>query len=248
MIQGMVLELRQQLLADGQVDFGSIGVFTQDEDGFVSFEPCQAGAVTPELYGLDAFMMPKLTTLQRNEKVTANRKRAMEPTDDSERNIVIRINRRSLKYALFSAAAVLICVLFVMPIELLQNRFSQQASVIPTATEQMQPVSTTVKPAEPKPAPVVEAPTQLVEEQVAQPQEPRTEYGIVLASNVSRKNADRYIEDLHRRGYENATVHDNGKFLRVVLGGYASEEDAYDRNSQLHRESKEFAETWVMKL
>jgi len=61
-VQTLVLDLRQQLLADGQADFGALGQFTQDEDGVVAFESCSAGTVTPSYYGLDTIVFPRLQT------------------------------------------------------------------------------------------------------------------------------------------------------------------------------------------
>ncbi len=247
LIQKMVLNLRQQLLADGQVDFGTIGVFTQDEDGHVGFEPCQAGAITPEYYGLDAFSMPKLTMLQRNERVAVRHKHIKEAQDaDKDRHIVIRINRKSLRHAAMTIAAVFACALFLSPINFISTQTPNLASIFPTEWWS----NDAAEPAEHN-ALVMEAKATVEKTEAATeietPSAEADTYIIVLASNVSMKNAERYVSDLQERGYQNAAIHDNGKMLRVVLTGYATENDAYNMNSELHHKSKEFANTWVMK-
>ncbi len=257
MVQGMVLNLRQQLLADGQVDFGSIGVFTQDEDGHVCFEPCQAGATTPSYFGLDAFVMPKLTAIQRNEKIAQKRKQtSRDSQNNTESHIIIHINRRALRYAVFSAAAILICVLFAIPIDFNPTNSSQQASVLPTQPTQTQQVvipdeNVEIEMTE---SDAVTADKEMVtiesqeggqEENIAV--EKPNDFLIVLASDVTLKNAERYVNDLKKRGFENAIIYNNGKMTRVVLEGYATEEEASNHNIELHRSSKEFTYSWVMR-
>ena len=253
MIQGMVLQLRQQLLAEGQADFGSIGIFTQDEDGKMNFSACQAGATTPSLYGLDAFHMSKLTSLQRRKKLANKHRKAEEDITDSGNHIVIRISRRTLRYVTTAAAVIILCVLFAPPFQAHRERMAQQASVLSASKEVAnEPVATMA---------TAVIPTTKTDENAKATSETMTEgpvaaaeieakdiYAIVVASNVSRKNAEHYVEELRHRGYENASIHDNGKMLRVVLSGYADETEAYNRNAALHHESKEFASSWVMKL
>lgn len=253
LIQAMVLQLRQQLLADGQTDFGTIGIFTQDEDGKMTFSACQAGITTPDYYGLDAFSMSKLTTLQRRDKLADKHKTASEGFTDTDKHIVIRISRRSLRYVSTVAAVVLLCVLFAPPIRTHHKRLTQQASMLPPvenvkeAPAKMTVITPTGTTKTAIQAPIVEQAV-MAETVAAKPASAKAKYAIVVASNVSIKNAERYVADLQLRGYENAEIFDNGKMLRVVLGGYADETEAYNRNALLHHEGKEFVSSWVMKL
>lgn len=254
-IQGMILQLRQQLLAEGQADFGRIGNFTQDEDGRLSFSACQAGVATPSFYGLDTFPMSKLTSLQRRGKAAESRKLPTDNATNNDKHIVIRISRRTLRYATAAAAVILICVLFTPPLQVQRERLAQQASILSTSREvneeksllTMTPQAAPIAPTSVQTKTVAEATdkTAVIEEAATKA---KGAYAIVVASNVSQKNAERYVADLQQRGYENATIHDNGKMLRVVLSGYADETEAYNRNAALHREGREFASSWVMKL
>ncbi len=133
LVQTMVLNLRQQLLADGQVDFGSIGLFTQDEDGRVEFSSCQAGAVSPDFYGLDVFQLQKVELI--NKGTRARRHRQLLSRDESESHITIHINRRMLRQAFTTAAAVMLCVLCTVPLRDSSNGGAREATLTyPVAT------------------------------------------------------------------------------------------------------------------
>lgn len=274
-IQHMVLNLRQQLLADGQADFGSIGIFTQDEDGRVSFSPCQAGVITPAYFGLDAFAMPKLTAAQRSGKHRAEQQALEDEQESNSTHITIRISRRSLKNALAAAAIIVLCALFSSPVD--DARQSNQATLLPSspAVEAMQtkpaPAEVRSTDAPSNPAPVAKpaaAPSPAAQPTAAAkpvPAEVRStdspsnptpapavqqtaKYCIVLASDVSKKNADNYVKVLQDRGFVSARVYNNGKMNRVVLGYFQTENEAYNMNAELHRTSREYASTWVMAL
>lgn len=264
-IQHMVLNLRQQLLADGQADFGSIGLFTQDEDGRVSFSPCQAGVITPAYFGLDAFAMPKLTAAQRSGKNRAAQQQALEEKQEgNSTHITIRISRRGLKNALAAAAIIVLCALFSSPVD--DASQSNQATLLPSSptveATQTKPAAPTsaVKPAPAataEKAPVAEAaPAATTPAATAEPapaakpaaQAPTAKYCIVLASDVSLKNANNYVKVLQDRGFADARVYNNGKMNRVVLGNFQTENEAYNMNAKLHRTSSEYASTWVLAL
>ena len=59
-IQSEVAELRQHLETEGMFELNGIGVLSINEEGNLLFEPCEAGILTPQLYGLSSFeMMPR---------------------------------------------------------------------------------------------------------------------------------------------------------------------------------------------
>ena len=244
-VQRMVLDLRQQLLADGQVDFGSLGLFSQDEDGRVTFEPCQAGAVTPAYFGLDAFVMPRLSALQRRA-LDAKQKETVAADADS--HITIRLNRRSLRYVAATAAAILVGLLFSSPVTERESQ-SQQASIVtidtPKATTARPVVVAPVVDEVPNPDPQTSEVQPVQETDTAQPQE-EGGFCIVLASDVSQKNAEAFVQRLQKKGLENVTILP-GKVRRVVIDGFATESEAYNRNADIHRMGGDFAYSWVMK-
>ena len=76
---------------------------------------------------------------------------------------------------------------------------------------------------------------------------PQKDYCIVLASYVSMRNANSFIERLQKQGYDQAEVFERNNIRRVIYGHYATENDAYNDLRRFHRNS-ETAEAWVMKM
>lgn len=54
-----VAELKAALDDEGQYELNDIGVLSINEEGSYQFEPCEAGILTPDLYGLCSFGMKK---------------------------------------------------------------------------------------------------------------------------------------------------------------------------------------------
>ena len=259
--QAMVLDLRSQLLADGQVDFGTIGVFTQDDDGQISFSSCQAGVTTPRYYGLDAFTMPRLANRMPHAAASnthAHHNAAVRPFRHND-DITIRISRRTLRNVAAAAAIAIICVIFTSPFQMSDVK-GGQASVFSSSpkVENTQQTKAEEKPAATDALVNEEIPTaqnataaeeKAVEEKAIEEKTTQeAPYAVVLASQVSRKNADAFVQRLQDMGYANARVHDNGKMLRVVIDGLATETDAANLAHQIHLLGGDYAAAWVLKL
>ena len=61
-IESEVDELCQRLANDGFYEMTDIGVLEVNEDGNTIFTPCEAGILTPGLYGLSSFEMKPMVT------------------------------------------------------------------------------------------------------------------------------------------------------------------------------------------
>ena len=133
-VQQYVFQLRSTLLSEGQVDFGALGVFTQDEDGHIDFSACLAGAMTPAFYGLDAFVMPRAERSNNKSIARAHRRRTIEHTD-SDSHIIIHISRRALRRTIITAAAAVVCALLCLPLYDSTNAPAQQAAILPHSTQ-----------------------------------------------------------------------------------------------------------------
>lgn len=66
-IASEVAEVRQTLENEGKYVFSDLGTIRLNEDGNYSFEPCEAGILTPGLYGLGSFDMLPLAQLNAEE-------------------------------------------------------------------------------------------------------------------------------------------------------------------------------------
>ncbi len=76
--------------------------------------------------------------------------------------------------------------------------------------------------------------------------EPTTEYCLVLASMITPKNASKYVESLHKLGFEQANVYKHKDIVRVVYGSYETENAAYNDLRKLSSNSN-FEQAWVYK-
>ena len=73
-IEDEVNELKQHLENEGQYDLNDIGVLSVNEDGKYIFSPCEAGILTPGLYGLSSYEMLPLSEIKTKEMKTQEQK------------------------------------------------------------------------------------------------------------------------------------------------------------------------------
>lgn len=62
-----VAEIKQTLENTGRFELNDIGTIILNETGNYTFEPCEAGILTPELYGLGGFDMLPLAQISNTE-------------------------------------------------------------------------------------------------------------------------------------------------------------------------------------
>ena len=271
-IEDEVAELKQHLETEGSYELNDIGILSCNEDGNLLFDPCEAGILTPELYGLSSFEMKPLEMKpleQSKAKPVVEKPVAIvqpepeqqeeTPTDETqeeeEKEHAIIIKMSWIRNAVATAAAVLAFVLMTTPVSNSESVNMSNLNV-PVLTN-MQPKDTdklaidVTKPEKPvetvKPDTITQQHTaqQNTTEQTA-PADTRN-YCIVLASYVSQKNAEYFVKKLHQNGYTSAEVFMRKDVRRVILGRYASESAAYNKLSTI-RDQKDFEEAWVMKI
>ena len=71
---------------------------------------------------------------------------------------------------------------------------------------------------------------------------------IVLASRVTKSNAESYVSSLKKKGVNDARVIAASNGSKVVCGNYSSESEAMNGVHELREMSSEFKEAWVMEL
>jgi cell division septation protein DedD len=274
-IDDEVNELMQHLQNEGRFELNNIGILELNEDGNYVFTPCEAGILTPSLYGLNSFEMKKLNVVSMPQPAVAEEKVVKpEPEVNSilHQNLVdIDDNDTDVVHIKFSwirnavaVAAILLAVFFVaMPtgktelmkstINTLNNQLllgmmtskDSNTSAIdykrkevhkPATDKTAEAILDTIKPA--KPAETVKADTTPAA---------RKGYCIVLASHVSMKNANAFVEELHKRGFSEAEIFVRNNVTRVVCGHFETQNAAYNRLNRI-RDNKGFEEAWVLKL
>ena len=136
--------MRQRLANDGYYEMTDIGVLEMNEDGNIIFTPCEAGILTPELYGLSSFEMQPLMAEESTTSASSTQvqKPNVEPTpitttvfdqvgqkeetsandagqdtdtdEDAEKTICIKVSW--LRNAGIAAAAALLLFFVIFPI------------------------------------------------------------------------------------------------------------------------------------
>ncbi len=277
-IESEVEELKQHIGAAGCYELNDIGVLSLNEEGKYLFAPCEAGILTPELYGLSGFEMSPIATAETvaeapRETETVEAAPAVVPLttveDDDERTLVIKMSW--IRNTVAVAAAVLAFFLMTTPVSnsdstqvnmgglnnpLLVSKPHQPAVKPDTAILKItvdnaaadEAVTEVVKVTEvTEETKVAEVKKDTVAAQPAQPAVEKTGYCLVLASHVSKKNAQAFVDELHKRGFTEAEIFVRNNVTRVVYGHFETMNAAYNRLNRV-RDNKGFEEAWVLKL
>ena len=267
-IEDEVEELKMHLQNDGFYELNDIGRLELNEDGHYVFTPCEAGILTPSLYGLGSFEMECLVTAAKPvkaEKSAAAQAQIinMPPAKEADKEVAIeddedetiRIKFSWIRNTVAVAAVLLAIFLLALPTgktemmtrtisnlnnTILFGMMSKDTNTCPIDYKKrdiqktMSPVDTILKKDTITKAPVVKKDSI------------RHGYCIVLASHVSKKNANAFVEDLQKRGYQESEVYIHKNVTRVVYGNFKTQEDAQEMLRKIHHE-KGLEEAWVYK-
>ena len=282
-IEGEVEELRQRLANDGYYEMTDIGVLEMNEDGNIIFTPCEAGILTPELYGLSSFEMQPLMAEESTTSASSTQvqKPNVEPTpitttvfdqvgqkeetsandagqdtdtdEDAEKTICIKVSW--LRNAGIAAAAALLLFFVIFPISHSGlknvnigdfNGTSFFSKLMPKDSQMNNINISEIK------ASAKDSSRQSVKDSVKdsikgiEPKVKSDTFCIVLASCIPQKNAERYVEQLHKQGFDKAYAMVNNKMVRVIYGNYTSDTDAHN-DLQKIRSKDEFEQAWILK-
>lgn len=331
-IEDEVNQLKRLIENEGSYELNDIGVLSLCENGKYLFTPCEAGILTPELYGLSSFEMKPLKRKPAEMPVEApaeqpavlmNEPEAIaevqpvemethepveiepqapeateilqpiemeaevpvgrdidEPVEaeiiderdaDEENAVVIKMSW--LRNAVAIAAVLLAFFLIALPVNndnvhrtisyfnnaLLTGMTAKDSNMekiviqkpiaqpiiekVDTAIEAKADTTTFSQPADT--IAVSQEEELQTEPQTTQLQTNEGDYYIVLASYVTKKNAEAFVEDLHKRGHKEAEVYVRNNVTRVVCGNFKTETDAYNRLNDV-RSEKDFKEAWVL--
>lgn len=275
-----VTEIRQTLESKGKFDLADIGTIFLNEDGNYTFEPCEAGILTPDYYGLDSINIRPLSLVgnmniggEEVQTKTVTKREVKEgiseakngtnamntnsvfdyPTSDMEekRNAEFIQIRKSLLRNI-AAACIAIIVFFalstplgtpnvqksqidtgmlyrIMPKDITKGKMDSGVSLTSAATRKTEKVE-------------MEA-----EEKATILSGKKTYYSIVLASRVTKRNAERFVDQLHQEGLQEAKVYQTASNVKVVFGSYDSESEAYRALNQ-RQDMDVFVDGWITKI
>ena len=262
-IENEVEELKQHIETAGYYELNDIGELSLNEEGKYLFTPCEAGILTPELYGLSSFEITPVETetavvveaeKEKNETeektAAALVSLATEDVDDDERALVIKMSW--IRNTVAIAVAVLAFFLMTTPVsnseatQMNMGNFNNPLLVSKPSKPAVKP-DTTIKITLDTTA-TAQAVAEVKKDTVAaQPEKPMTGYYLVLASHVSKKNAQAFVDELHKRGFTEAEIFIRNNVTRVICGHFETMNAAYNRLNRI-RDNKGFEEAWVLKL
>lgn len=268
-----VIEIRQSLENNGKFELNDIGVLYLNEDGAYTFEPCEAGILTPDFYGLGGVNLLPLAATEvsapissaEEEKNLQKNKGAIPLIETQQDAQVIDINETAdseeeekaefiliKKSWIRNVAAVCIALIVFFAVSQPLGSPRLQKSQIDTG------MLTRIMPKEmvkATPNRVNLNASKEISQDKATPKMPESTelqiskeyYSIVLASRVTKRNAAEYAEKLQAKGFKDTRVLITDSNVKVVYGNYDSEQEAYAALNRLHGKEA-FADGWITKV
>ena len=296
-IEGEVEELKQHLQNEGSYELNDIGILALNEDGNYVFTPCEAGILTPTLYGLSSVEMTRLDAQSQSADIPATAKdesthahiidmssltpeteQDADDLDEAEEADVVRIKYTWIRNTVAIAAILLAAFILVLPtgktemmtrtisninnglfFGMMTEKDTNASKISISRSDERGPRSENTQKADIQDKSVADLQDKSVADSVVVTSTngnltpysvlhtPQKQFCIVLASYVSMRNANAFIERLQKQGYDQAEIFERNNIRRVIYGHYASENDAYNDLRRFHRQS-ETAEAWVMSL
>ena len=285
-IESEVEELKGVLSSEGAYEMDGVGTLYVNFEGNIEFEPCEAGILSPEVYGLADFSFKRLKDVVplKEAAPTAEVIKQESETpfpalleftddrnDDVDRAVVIKMSW--VRNAVAIAAAIACFFLLATPVansDLGNKAMSQlQGNII----YKLMPKDSNMAPAQPVEVKEVREVKEVKEaKEVLQPEDrsvaqnkevkevkevkvadnvnaidKKDTYCVVLASQVKRENAEIFVDQLKKRGINDARINIDNGTLRVICGGYDNQSQAYIRLNKIASDI-EFADAWVYKL
>lgn len=249
-IENEVEEMKQHLENEGSFDLNGLGTLSLNEDGNYEFTPCEAGILTPTLYGLSSFeILPEDHTVHIAEKTEVEE---VSIDDDVDNNIVISMSW--MRSAVATAAVILLFLFISTPVDN-SNMLSlrQQSSFLPVAkikdtTDSIMAINNIKKTDS-----IVKAEQTLAAEEtkaVEKKDVPTSSYTICLASQTLRRLAEPFLKNLQEENIADVRIvqMDNTDRVRVICGSFATETEARNQIRQYRSSHQAFEKAWVLHL
>lgn len=271
-IESEVDEFRQMILGkDGGYELCGIGRLYALENGEYDFIPNDTGITTPATYGFQAFELDALPATEsaptsvpaasvsdiRNTESSPfatcspiAEAAAPAPTHNEEEetetqtlslNIPVKILRH------MAAACIVLFVMLSIPSRLgdASTGTTSQSAIDAKWLYEIMPKEMTS--GKPESLVASDDAAQAKANEQADESDALPYYTIVLASRVSIKNAQQYVDKLHQHGMTEASVCRHNGFTKVIYKKFASRAEANSALSQLKADSS-FADSWITEI
>ncbi len=258
-IEDEVNELKMHLQTKGFYELNDIGTLQFNESGNYVFTPSEAGILTPNLYGLSSFeMLPVNVTTAPVEQVAETQEVVDDNDEDDEEEDAIRIKFSWIRNTVAVAAVLLAIFLVALPTgktEMMTRTISNINSNLlfgmmskDTNTSKIEIKTADVKTTDSK-ADTINRLEEIKAAQAVNVEPAKHKYCIVLASHVSKQNAEIFIDRLKAKGLDSVEIFTKSKvqsIRRVVCGNYTTQEEAYNALRKIHQ-NEELKDAWVYK-
>lgn len=267
-IEDEVIELKQHLDNEGMYDFNGIGVLYRMPNGSLNFTPCEAGLLTPSLYGLNSFELKELSavskvvTTQEIGSVSSshtytpasNTKAHFQKASSSQATKTHQGKTISIRVSLLRnlAAACIAIIAFLClsdPLATIPHSHIFKSEIDTNLLLHVLPRNITKGNVDIDSIQEVATSNTTLKKQVkVSSKQLKQFYTIVLASHITRSNATAYAKEMREAGFSKAKVLTlPGESIKVIFGQYATKTEAY-KQLNLLRGYATFAEGWITKV
>ncbi len=253
-IEQDVDELRRRIEETGKYTISGIGTLRKSAVVAKSYDftPCSSSFVSPGLYGLSDIEAEMLQT-EKVEAPVPVLEAETEPLPSDKRRISVSIPENLLHQMCAVVVALAIFILFPSQVGNNTKRVLSQYAVDTDMLYRIMPQETTGNMQSASLVPVKTGDMGKTEDNRISVKEKDEDvkhnsvYAIVLASRVTRKNAEAYVEELHKKGLVDASVYVNDGKAKVIYKRYQSKADAHSALNVLGKQS-EFAGCWITEI
>lgn len=256
-IEDEVRELRQHIECNGSYELYDLGIIRLNEYGKYEFEPCEAGILTPELYGLSSFIMKPIasSSVQTIPAAIDKPDKEVSPFDilmdsDEEEEEQERTIKLSTLRNIAVACITIIAFFFISSPINNSDLNSNEARINTDMLLRIMPRCENIEKAQLKLDVENKDSVEAVKNTMAESSDTISHspyYTIVLCSRVTVKNANTYVEQLHRQGLMEARVTTQGNYTKVVLGRFFSEREASLEAIRIQKNIG-ISDCWVTKM
>lgn len=243
-VDSEVEKLKIELGNHGKYDLHGVGLLCVNRQGKIEFEPSMAGIITPDFYGLHAIEIPLL----HKESTASDEKKS---TSTPKELNILKVNRQEkLMRRTVAAAIVILAIMTFALIPSSSKRHAEiQSTMIPSVVTSPNTVKTKPKTPTSKPSihslSVSSSRIQPVAKSTTNKSAPY--YCIVLASDVQKKNAQLFVEQMRQQGYEYTRLLEGKQKLKIIYGTFPTHEMAQDTLRKFQSIST-FSQSWIMKV